>query len=465
MMRFSIPRTLFSLGIVLCLLSACSHVKPDLLSKTEESHWFGDKAVTRYELKNGLKIIVLEDHSAPTFAYQTWYNVGSMDEEKGLTGLAHLFEHMMFKATKNHPEGEFDRMLEAAGAEGENAFTNRDYTAYVQSMPRTGKANTLDLIMKLEAERMVNLIVNKDSLDKEREVVQNERRFRNENSPDGSLYERIYEMAYKKHSYHWPVIGYAQDLRNAKVEDCYAFYKKFYAPNNATVVVVGDVSKHEVLSLAEKYYKDLPASNIQRTNIAQEPAQTAERKETMSLNLQVEKLFIAYHIPDLKHADYPSIQVLANVLTEGKSSRLYQKLVDTGIASEVDATTDDHKQPGLMIFFISLQKGKTANQALRILDQELETIMKGDVKQEELNRSMSQHRYSVFDDLASVESKARFIGQYETMTGRFENGIDFLNAIKNVGAQEVSRAAKIYLTKKNRSVLTGMPSSQKGKSR
>lgn len=263
-------RTSVLISVLALFLSACSTAKP---AKMNESTWLSSantsnsSKVYKYELENGLKLIVLEDHSAPTFAYHTWFSVGSMDEDPKYTGLAHLFEHMMFKATKNHPDGDFDHILESAGAEGENAFTNRDYTGYVQSLPRHGKRDNLELIAELESDRMVNLIVDEEVLNKEREVVQNERRFRNENSPEGKMYERVYELAFKKHSYHWPVIGYEEHLQRTKAKECYEFYKRYYAPNNATIVIVGDVKHTDALNIVSKYYGAIPSSKIARRNI------------------------------------------------------------------------------------------------------------------------------------------------------------------------------------------------------
>jgi zinc protease len=222
-------------GALLCVSCAGTPPKP-------ENHalpFIGGFEVHRYVLDNGLKLMIVEDHSSPTFAYHTWFRVGSRDEKVKYTGLAHLFEHMMFKGTTVHPPGEFDRLLERAGAEGENAFTSHDYTAYVQEMPKS----ELDLIVRLEADRMVNLVVDEKSFKTETEVVQNERRFRTENSPDGTLTQILFETAFTKHSYHWPVIGYQEDLERMSAQDAFSFYKTFYNPNNAVVVVVGEAGR------------------------------------------------------------------------------------------------------------------------------------------------------------------------------------------------------------------------------
>ena len=214
----------------------------------------GNFLVHRYTLDNGLRLLVVEDHTSPTFAYQTWFRVGSRDEVVGRTGLAHLFEHMMFKETKLHKDGEFDKLLEAAGAEGENAFTSRDYTAYVQELPST----KLDLIMSLESDRMVGLEVNDQLFKTELEVVQNERRFRNENSPDGTMYQEIFDASFTKHPYHWPVIGYQEGPR---YDDLRATTHRWRstalttAPTTRRSWSSGDVKPDEVLAkVTQKYY-------------------------------------------------------------------------------------------------------------------------------------------------------------------------------------------------------------------
>lgn len=445
----------FAFGV---LFSGCSH-KPVANIVHEQANYFGTSKVQRYTLPNGLKLLVLEDHSAPTFSYQTWFSVGSRDEKPGRTGLAHLFEHMMFKGTKVRKDGEFDRLLESAGAEGENAFTSRDYTGYVQSLP----SSKLDLIASLEADRMVGLIVNKESLDKEREVVQNERRFRNENNPNGQLFERIYEVAYTKHSYHWPVIGYDLDLRNASPRDCENFYQRFYAPNNATIVVVGDVKPLDVLATVSKYYGALPASKIDRNISLPEPTQHRERMESMSLKSPVEKLVVGYHIPNANSEDFPAIEVAREILAGGKGSRLYRRLVDGGIATSVDLESAEHKDPGLLIMFINMQKGRTAKQALAVLDQEVRDMSAGHIKPEEIKRAISMHRFSVFDELASNFNKAQFIGFYETVAGNFERGVHVVNELGTIGKEGVAAVMKAYFRKDNRSIVIGTPTSGKGK--
>jgi len=444
--------------IFFLLLGLTSHYSEASMSELGELPYLGSLKVKRYQLSNGLKILILEDHTSPTFAYQTWFNVGSRDEVAGLTGLAHLFEHMMFKATKNHKDGEFDKMLESAGAEGLNAFTSRDFTAYVQSLPST----QLELIVSLEAERMVNLIVDEDALNKEREVVQNERRFRNENNPDGKLDEELYEMAFQKHSYHWPIIGYEEDLKRAKKEQCEAFYKSHYAPNNATVIMVGDVDPKKAVKIIEKYYGDLGSSKINRKAVSVDRPQTKERTTTVSIKTPVEKILLGYHVVDAKHEDFVALEVLRNLLGVGKSSRLHKSLVDGGIASSVDLMNQEQKDPGLFEISVNLQKGKTGKQALSAIDLEIGKVIAGKVQSTDLKRAVSLYRFSLFKDQASHYSKAQFLGFYETVAGDFKRGLEIVTSMDKVSKEELARIAKKYFKKTNRNVVFGKPLSKKG---
>ncbi|HRK02670.1 MAG TPA: pitrilysin family protein [Oligoflexia bacterium] len=439
------------------LLTSCAHnpkTKTALGWKKIGSYpYLGANSVHRYEYPNGLKLLVLEDHSAPVFTYHTWFNVGSKDEQPGLTGLAHLFEHMMFKATKNYPDGHFDRTLERAGSEMTNAFTSRDYTAYVQSMPN----EHLELLVKLESDRIVNLIVDDQALNKEREVVQNERRFRNENNPDGKLYESIFTLAFKKHSYRWPVIGYAEDLERAKSAECYEFYKRFYAPNNATIVVVGDVVPDDVAEVILKHYGHLTPTEIKRHKSPVEPPQIAERTQTLRQKIQVEKLVVGYHIPPVTHPDTAALGVLRSVLATGKSSRLHRKLVDAGIASEISVDDGESRDPGLMVFFVTLQKGRSAKRALKIIDQEIKAIQKSGVTQIEIDRAVAQNRFSLIDFQASLHYRAMFLGYYESIAGDFKKGVELVNSYKTIRSKDVSRMAMQYLQPTQRSVVYGVP--------
>ena len=441
--------------LALTFLSSCasmSHSGSGEVKSMSVIPLVGTFKVHRYSLDNGLKLLVVEDHSSPTFAYETWYGVGSRNEVKGRTGLAHLFEHLMFKGTTRHPEGELDKIMDSAGAEGQNAFTTHNYTAYVQELP----SDKLDLIAGLESDRMVNLIVNEKSFRTELDVVQNERRFRNENNPDGLMYQDIFDTAFKQHPYHWPVIGYQEDLNRMSAEDARAFYKDYYSPNHATVVVVGDVAPDKVLHLIEKYYGTIPAQNVPAHEIPIEPAQKNPQFKTLKLNIQVQKLLLGYHIPGVEAADVPAINVLQSILTGGKSSRLYLSLVNRGIATSVDAYDIDDKDPSLFILTTSLQKGKTAHQAENVILSEIKKLKTKFVSDQELERARNRLNFNFLEGLSTNNEKAQFLGRYETLEGAFEKGVHTQDLIQKVTAAQIQAVVKTYFKPGNRTVIVGV---------
>lgn len=409
---------------------------------------------SRFSLPNGLRIVIVEDHSSPTFAYQTWYRVGSKNEEKKKTGLAHLFEHMMFKGTRTYPEGQLDRLLEAAGAEGENAFTNHDQTVYVQELP----SSQLELIVKLESDRMQNLVVDDHSFKTEVEVVQNERRFRNENNPDGLIHQTLYELVYEKHPYHWPVIGYEEDLKAMKAADALDFYRKYYQPNRATVVVVGDVDTQKTLDLITKYYGALTNNmSTPRYVKVSEPTAKSPRRKSLKLNIQVQKLVMGYLSTPSIHPDTPALMVLEDLLSSGKSSRLSKALVDGGVATYAAAYHQQNEDDSIFAIEVGLQKGNAASRAEKIALTEIRKLQDVLVGDRELKRAKNRILFSFYSALDSNSERAEFVGKYESISGDFRNGLKRAKDLDAVTAEDVRRVARKYLQENSRTVVIGEP--------
>jgi zinc protease len=413
----------------------------------------GDFLVKRVVLPNGLRVDILKDSSSPTFAYNTWFRIGSRNEVVGKTGLAHLFEHMMFKGTTNHKEGEFDALLEQAGVEGENAFTSNDHTVYVQELPK----DKFDLITSLESDRMVNLVVDENSFKTEREVVQNERRFRKENSPEGTIYQSLFELAFTQGQHHWPVIGYEQDLNLMSAQDARDFYQQYYGPDRATVVVVGDVDENDVLKRIEKTYGSIKAKNTPDVPIIQDVEQTAQRRMKIPLSMQVEKLWMAYKIPGAEDADTPVFEILQGLLTDGMNSRLNKALVDSGIAGNVGAGSFNLKDPGLFAIMVDLQKGKTSILAETIVNRELERLKNSPVRDDELKRTKNLLRFHFYQRLSSASGKANFIGESETQRGSLEAGLAFQRKIQEVTPEMIQAVATKYFDSTKLTVVVGVP--------
>lgn len=451
---FSSSVKLLPCFIILFLsFSNCSSRPKSLnqISQKEILPFIGGQKVHRYQYKNGLKLLVIEDKSSPTFAIQTWYRVGARDEVVGYTGLAHLFEHMMFKETKSMKVGEFDRTLEQNGAEDLNAFTSRDYTVYVQQLPK----DKLDLILKMESDRMVNLVVDDEQFKTEREVVQNERRYRNENSPDGTIYQQIYQTAFEKSNYRWPVIGYEEDLKRMTAADAYAFYKKHYAPNHATIAIVGDVNADEVSETVEKFYGSLPAQNEEKVKRPVEPDQTTSKSKKLSLNIQVQKMMIGLKVPEVTNPETSTIQLIRSILSNGKSSRLHKALVETGIASSVDAYDLDDEDKSLLIFHVNLQKGKKADEAEKIILKEFEKLRNTPVDSAEIEKAKNQLSFEFYEGLNDSMEKAHFLGLYESITPRFDEGLKQFSRIADLSASDIQKVSQNVLRPENRTTIIG----------
>ena len=452
----------------LVLFSSCSHAPV----KTESSKpgvsfrdgTFEVIALTpnfnakRAVLPNGLKLIVVKDASSPTFAYQTWFNVGSRNEIVGKTGLAHLFEHLMFKGTAHHKDGEFDALLENAGVEGENAFTTNDHTVYVQELPKS----QFDLIVGLESDRMVNLIVDDNSFKTEREVVQNERRFRKENSAEGTIYQTLFETAFSEGPYHWPVIGYEQDLNTMNAQDARNFYERYYSPNRATVIIVGDIDENEAYAKILKAYGSIPNKNAEDGAITPDSEQTAQRRKRLSLNVEVEKLWMAYKMPAANSPDAPVLDAIQGILAEGKNSRLNRALVDTGIAADSSAGSLGLKDPGLFLIEANMQKGKTALLAESVIGRELERLKKNPIMPDELKRALNVMRFRFYERLATAHGKANYIGQAETQDGSLEAGLAQEQALAKVTPEQIMDVANKYFNTSKLTVVIGVPK-KKGK--
>lgn len=413
----------------------------------------GTFKVHPFTLDNGLRLLVVEDHSSPTLAYQTWFRVGSRDEVPNHTGLAHLFEHMMFKGTKAHPEGQYEHILEQAGSEGLNAFTSQDYTAYIQEIP----SSQLELLASLESDRMVNLVVNEQSFRTELGVVQNERRFRNENNPDGMIEQEMYGLAFKKHPYHWPVVGYQEDLDRMSAENAREFYQNYYNPSHATIIMVGDVTPDHALEVVKRYYGKLPGKASPAHVIEAEPPQKETRRKTLALNIQVQKVWIAYRVPAITSPDAPKLEVLASVLAGGKSSRLQRALVETGIASSVEASNPGNEDPSLFIIAVNLQKGKKAAQAEAVVNRELQRLFREPIADREMERVQNRLSFDFYSSLSSSYEKARFLGYFEATANDFQKGIEFRKDVAKVTPAEVQQAVKAYFVPDNRTVLTALP--------
>ena len=413
------------------------------------THSFGAETVQRYQLGNGLTVLVLVDRSAPVASYFTWYKVGSRHEKPGKTGLAHFFEHLMFNETEGLKAGEFDRTLEENGAES-NAGTWLDWTYYYESLP----ADRITLAVKLEAERMARLVLRDKQVASEREVVMNERRYRVDDDVEGAANELLYKTAFTVHPYHWPTIGWMQDIEKYTPSDCEAFYRTYYAPNNATVVVVGDVDEPTLLGAIRDAYGPLPSSTIPVEALVVEPPQTSPRELEVTKPTATEKLLLAFRGPSLGDADHAPLTLLNEVLFGGRASRLYRALViETEIASEVRGWVSAFAQPGLYETYVTAREGKTTRDLEAVLARELARARDTLVTDDELARAKARLELSLLQSLETMSGKAEQIGFNETVLGDPSAGFTRLDAYRNATAADLQRVAQRYLVDASRTII------------
>ncbi len=402
--------------------------------------------VGELKLDNGMRVIVKTDRRAPVVVSMVWYKVGSVDEVNGVTGVAHVLEHMLFKGTKTMPGGDFSKIVAAVGGR-DNAFTSRDYTGYFQTVQKA----QLPLMLKLEADRMVNALIPPDEFVKEIKVIQEERRWRTDDRPRSLTYEQLMATALRAHPYRIPTVGWMNDLQNMSAEDARAFYEKWYAPNNATLVVVGDVSHEEVFKLAREHFGPHKAKVLPPRKPQDEPVQTGIRRITVKAPAEQPYLLMAYRAPRLVDADKDwepyALDMLASVLDGNEAARFSRELIrGTQIASSVDASYDGvGRGPGFFFFSGVPTAGKTVEQLEQAVRSEVQKIIDKGVTEEELKRLKAQTIAARVYERDSMFFQARQIGSMEVI-GFSHQVIDVMTEkFKAVTAEQVREVAKKYL--------------------
>jgi zinc protease len=417
-----------------------------------------------FMLKNGMKIIVKEDHRAPTAAHMIWYKIGSMDELNGATGVAHALEHMMFKATKTLKAGEFSARVAALGGR-ENAFTSKDYTAYFQQIEQS----KLEAVMALEADRMANLVFDKDEFAKEIRVVMEERRLRIEDQPIQQVYEALNAAAFNAHPYHHPIIGWMDDLEHMTVQDANAWHDLWYAPNNATMVVTGDVDAMQVRKLAEKYFGKIAPKPTPLTKPQNEPLQRGIKRVTVKAPAENPYVALAFKAPTLrdveKDDEVHALDVLAAILDGYDNARLNARLVRTDkVANAVGAGySSNARGPSLFLLDGTPAAGTTTEQLEKLLRAEVDRIAKEGVSEEELKRVKTQLIAGQIYKRDSIFGQAMEIGSME-MTGISHKLIDrIIEKLGAVTAQQVQAVAQKYFTDDTLTIATLVPLPLSGK--
>lgn len=405
------------------------------------------------KLSNGLRVVMVEDHTVPIVSYQTWYRVGSVDESPGITGISHLFEHMMFKGTPKYGPKQFFEQLEAKGADV-NAFTTRDYTVYHETFVPT----LLEKVIDMESDRMANLKLDGEVLNTERLVVFEERKMRTDNSPDGRMQEALWGLAYQEHPYHWPVVGYPQDLASITVEQIQEYFKTHYQPGNAAIVVVGDIQPDKTFELIQKYYGPIAGRPQPERKITPEPPQEEEHRLVIHDGVASERFSQAYHITSANDDDSYALDVLANILFAGTTSRAYRALVEEkDIALGVGGSAFTPSYPGLFIISGTMKNGVPASQAETALDRVIAEIQEKGVTAQEIEVAVKQLTVQLVDSVRTPHGLATLIGTVQTVFGDPHRFKDDLAKYFRVSASDVKRVAQKYLVPNNRSVVTLVP--------
>jgi zinc protease len=423
----------------------------------EGVHAFGAERVRRYRLGNGLKVLLLVDRSAPVVSYHTWFDVGSRHERPGKTGLAHLFEHLMFNETERLKAGEFDRKLEENGAES-NAGTWVDWTYYYESLP----ADRLALAIRLESERMARLVLREPQIESEKEVVANERRYRVDDDVEGAANELLYKTAFSRHAYHWPTIGWMDDIHRFTPQDCQDFYRTYYAPNNALVVIVGDLKEFATLRRLRDAYGTIAPSTIPAEDIQPEPPQEGERRVEIRKPTTTEKIMIGFHGPAIGDADHAPLTVLNEVLFGGRASRVHRSMViETEVATEVRGWVSTFRDPGLYEMYVSARGEKPAAELERALFDHVARVKTELASDDELARAKARLELSLLQTLETTSGRAEQIGFYETVLGDPAAAFQRLDAYRRVTLADLRRVARRYLEDRQRTIVKIVPDGQK----
>jgi predicted Zn-dependent peptidase len=404
--------------------------------------------VNTFTLKNGMKVLVVEDFSIPNANMYLFYKVGSRNEYQGITGLSHFFEHMMFNGAKKYGPKQFDQTMEFNGG-ANNAYTTENVTVYTDWFPASAAA----VIFDLEADRISSLSIDPSIVESERGVVLSERRTGLENSPWRLLSQSMQATAFQEHPYHWPVMGYEDDMKNWNQQDLERYFKTYYAPNNCVVVVSGAIKTEEVKRLAQKYLEPIPAQPAPPKVHIVEPVQTGERRITVQKEVATPYLMIGYHTPETKHEDYYALNILSSILSSGKSSRLYASLVDEKqLATQVFTDYGDSFDPNLFNVYAVANKNVNEADLENAIYAEIEKIKKEGISETELQKVKNQKLMEFYDQVETINGKSNNIGTYEVFFGDYKKMFDAPANFNKTTVADVQNVAKKYFTKSNRTV-------------
>ncbi|MBI4823006.1 MAG: insulinase family protein [Nitrospirae bacterium] len=404
--------------------------------------------VREYKIPNGIKVLMVEDHKAPIAVFQIWYRVGSRNESSGKTGLSHLLEHMAFKGTPRYGSKTLSQMVQRFGGI-DNAFTSKDYTVYFQRLP----SNKIDLSIELESDRMQNLLLEENETLAELSVVMEERRLRYEDDPQSMLYEEVVSTAFRTHPYRTPIIGWMSDLEIIERQDLYDYYKNYYSPDNAVIIISGDINPDEMFKKVSERFSNIMPKPQRKINISKEPSQKGQRIVYLKKQAELPYILTAYHTPSFPDEDAYSLEVLAGVLSEGKSSRLYKSLVyEKKLALSTGASYSGiNKDPFLFFLETVALPNRDIEEVKQALFKEIEEIKLKPPTDFEVQKAKNQIESQFIMGQDSIFFQAQLIGMFE-MAGDWRLMDKYIEGIRKVTPEDLQRVTKKYLHEDNRTV-------------
>jgi len=405
-------------------------------------------------LKNGLKIIFIEDHSSPVSTFQVWYKVGSMDEPEGKSGISHLLEHLMFRGSRNYPGNVFSKIIQSQGGI-DNAFTTKDYTVYFQKL----SPSKIQTSISLEADRMANLLLLPEDFELEKKIVLEERRQRYDDDPESLMFEEVISVAFKNHSYRKPVIGWIEDIQSITLDDVQNYYNEYYCPNNAFIIVAGDIKQKEVIGQIKEKFENIPSCKINppRKNLY-EPEQHGERRVILKKQTHLPMLVMAYKVPAYPQKDSLSLEVLSTIMGEGKSSRLYRKLViEKALVVDVSTGNSPLSRDGFLFFIVaSLKDVEKIDEVRKIIEEEIDRIKNEQPSEKEIEKAKNQVEASFLFNQDSVFGYALYLGRFEIL-GDWKMIDRYREEIIKVQSEDVQNVTKKYFNFNNLSIGVLLP--------
>lgn len=441
-------------------LSATGAFGDEPYQKVTQKTLFNGETLYEYRLKNGLQVLHVPRHQAKVLTFQIWFRVGSLNEKMDprlrKTGLAHLFEHMMFRGSKKYPDGQFDQIIARIGGDRQNATTYFYRTNYYESIP----SHQLHKLMEVESDRMANLNLTKEIFEKEKGAVVGELR-RAMDSPTRKAWYELMELVYKTAPYRYTVLGTEKEIKGFSLKEAKYFYETFYAPNNATLIVIGDVKGEKLMELVTKYYGEMEAKTIPRPPIPDEPRQKKERRGVHTHpQATSQTLMMAWRIPSISSPDIVPLSMLSTHMAMGREATLRKLLVDTGIAVHASASTNS--QPDLFQVFVQLADKHSAEEAIKIIDQEVASLQTKRISQQSFARARNQELLNLYGDISDNSSLGNWLGEFLMLSDNYMRGFEIIDAYKRIKPEDLKRVAKNYLKKSSRSIVIVRPRKGKG---